>query len=205
MPSGTGIGTGPANMPAISPLNELPRRSEITEASASFIDCATGPANFAHDSSVSSTQPARVSICVSPDVGSNVQAVSSHRLASLSARRAMSADCALTVPCEPSAFAFCNAMDLASFTLIGPDSTVCFMSPNVFSPPAVNACMSDCTSSGLGSLPISWLISCSRISSGSCESWFHAISPCTGPKQSMNHCRIAFSSMVFPALCVNVS
>lgn len=58
MPSGTGIGTGPANMPAISPLNELPRRSEITEASASFIDCATGPANFAHDSSVSSTQPA---------------------------------------------------------------------------------------------------------------------------------------------------
>ena len=89
IPSGTGIGTGPANMPATSPSAKAsPNRSEITEANASFIDCATGALKAAQASSVPSTQPARVSNAVSPATGSNAQVVSSHRFASLTARRA---------------------------------------------------------------------------------------------------------------------
>ena len=153
IPSGIGIGTGPANMPAISPSpNAPPRRSEITEAKASFIDSATGAANFAHWSMVPSTQPARVSTSGSPGAGLNSQAVSSHRFASLMARRAISPYSALTLVSDPSPLACCNANDFANLTLIGPSSVMCWMSPKVLSPPAVNACIIDLTSAGLGSL-----------------------------------------------------
>ena len=152
MPSGIGIGTGPANMPAISPSpNAPPRRSEITEAKASFIDSATGAANFAHWSMVPSTQPARVSTSGSPGAGLNSQAVSSHRFASLIARRADSPSTADTLDAEPEVLACCKAIDLASLTLIGPSSTVRCISPIVLSPPALNAAIICWTSDGLGS------------------------------------------------------
>ena len=80
----------------------------------------TGEANCAHASIVSSTQPARVSSCVSPCAGLNSQAVSSHRFASLMARLAISPVSAFTLLSDPAPFACCNASDFASLMLIGP-------------------------------------------------------------------------------------
>ena len=178
IPSGIGIGTGPANMPATSPSPKAsPSRSDITEATASFIDWATGAANSAHASSVPSTQPERVSSCTSPGTGSNRQTVSSHRFASLTALRASWPCSAFTVRSLPSPFACCNAMEVASLTLMGPSCTVRCISSMVFSPPAVNACIIDCTSAGLGNRLGSWLSSCSRIGSGRFAIWLQAISP----------------------------
>ena len=139
-------------MPAISPWNESPRRSEITEANASPIEEAIGPANFTQASNVPSTQPARVKACGSPAGGANSQALSSHRFASLMALRTAAPSSALTLVREPSAFACCNASVFASFTLMGPSCTVCCISFTVLSPPAVNMLISCCTSAGLGSV-----------------------------------------------------
>ena len=151
--SGIGICTGPAKMPEISVWNsESPKRCDKIEARASLIDSAIGDANCAQESMHPSTQPARVSTCVSPCAGLNSQAVSSHRFASLMARRAISPYSALTLVSDPSPLACCNANDFASLTLIGPSSVMCWMSPKVLSPPAVNACIIDLTSAGLGSL-----------------------------------------------------
>ena len=151
--SGIGISMGPAKTPEISVcISPSQKRCDRIEARASFIDSATGEANCAHASIVSSTQPARVSSCVSPCAGLNSQAVSSHRFASLMARLAILPVSAFTLLSDPAPFACCNASDFASLMLIGPCSTACCISPMVLSPPAVNACIMDLTSSGLGSV-----------------------------------------------------
>jgi hypothetical protein len=187
MPSGIGMGTGPAYMPVISPSNASPRRSEMTALSASFIEAATGAANCAHASIVPSTHPARVSGSASPAGGLNAVAMSSHRLASLIARRMVAPSSAVTEDSLPDELTRCNAIDLASLTLIGPSLIVCCISPNEFIPPPMKACMSDCTCCGSGRLSAPRLSSCSRISSGRLLNCEKAISPWTGPKQLMNH------------------
>lgn len=187
MPSGIGMGTGPAYMPVISPSNVSPRRSEMTALSASFIEAATGAANCAHASIVPSTHPARVSGSASPAGGLNAVAMSSHRLASLIARRMVAPSSAVTEDSLPDELTRCNAIDLASLTLIGPSLIVCCISPNEFIPPPMKACMSDCTCCGSGKLSAPRLSSCSRISSGRLLNCEKAISPWTGPKQLMNH------------------
>ncbi len=172
MLSGIGICTGPAKMPDTSGWmpSSSPKRDDRIEASASFIDCATGEANCAQESSVPFTQSVRVSTFVSPSAGLNSQAVSSHRFASLIARRAISPYSALTLLSEPLPLACCNASDFASLTLMGPSCAMRSISPMVFRPPAVNACIMDCTSDGLGSSLGSRLINCSRSSSGRLDS-----------------------------------
>ena len=79
-----------------------------------------GEANCAHASIVSSTQPARVSSCVSPCAGLNSQAVSSHRFASLMARLAISPVSAFTLLSDPAPFACCNASDFRQFDVDRP-------------------------------------------------------------------------------------
>ena len=98
IPSGNGIGTTPANNPATSALSTSWNRSAITEVNASFTDFATGLANFTHAPKVSFTQSARDSIAGVPGAGLNLQVISSHKFAWLSARRAASATSALTLP-----------------------------------------------------------------------------------------------------------
>ncbi len=140
MESGIGIGTGPANIPEISPASNMPpSRSEITDDSESAMEAATGAAKAAHAPIVSSTQSALVSTRASPAGGFMAQAVSSHRLASLSARRASCPSSALTVACASPPLTLVSATDLASLTLIGPSSMVRCMSPMVLSPPAESA------------------------------------------------------------------
>ena len=186
---------GPAYTPAISPPNVSPNRSETTEASASFIAEATGAANVAHELSVPLTQSARVSTSGSPGAGSKAHALSSHRFASLAARRTLAASCALTVCQDSSSLARSSAMVLASFTLIGPRSTACCISISELRPPSVKAFIIARTSSGLGRLSGFCCASWSRTSCGSWESCCQAISPWIWPKQSMSHWCIAFSSM----------
>ncbi len=175
MLSGIGIGTGPANMPVISPCMASPRRSEITDVSASFMDRATGAAKLAHESMVPSTQLSRVNASASPAGGLNSQAVSSHKFTSLMMRRICAPSVADTLVSLPDALACCNASDLASAILMGPWSTAFCMPVNELRPPAFIACIIARMRAGSGNSP--WDANCSRISGGSCSNCFQAISP----------------------------
>ena len=83
---------------------------------ASAIDEATGEANLAHCSMVPLSQLERVSTLASPSTGLNSVAVSSHRFASLIARRIVSPSPAVTTCSLSSPLTYCPAIVFAMFT-----------------------------------------------------------------------------------------
>ena len=98
IPSGSGIGTTPANNPFTSASSTSRNRSSITEVSASFTDFATGLANLTHASSVFSTQSALDNTSGVPGAGLKLHVISSHKFAWLKALRVASATSAFTFP-----------------------------------------------------------------------------------------------------------
>ena len=118
--SGRGMGTGPANMPEISPSGNPPSRSLSTEVRALLTACATGDANWIQESMLPSIQPERVRASAWPGAGSKAQTESNQRLASLMILATRSPSSAVTVVSDWSAAARPKAMDFARLTLMGP-------------------------------------------------------------------------------------
>lgn len=133
------MGTGPANIPEISPWSKPWKRWFMTEVRASLTAWATGEANWTQASMLPSIHPARVKASVWPGAGSKEQTVSSQRLASLMTRATRSLSSAVTAVSDWSALVRPRAMFLASTRLMGPRSAWACMSAGVFSPPAVKA------------------------------------------------------------------